>query len=521
MLRRVLLVLALLWAVPAAGQISHLARKGAATQLIVDGKPFLVLGGELGNSSASDRAWLKPHWAKLRAMRLNTVLAPVSWELIEPEEGKFDWSSVNWLLEDARANDMRLVLLWFGAWKNSMSTYVPSWVKRDRKRFPYAVAADGKPQEILSAFVPATRDADARAFGALMAHLKQVDGKRGTVIMVQVENEIGFLPDAREHGPEAEAAFRQPAPDAALDSLPRRRVHWEEAFGKGEAGEEAFTAWHYARYTEAVVAAGKQAYPLPMFVNGAQGRPGRKPGEYPSGGPLAHLMQLWKRGAPSIDFLAPDVYFPSFAAIVEGYARADNPLFVPEANNAGDPRAPANALRVIGRHNGMGFSPFSIESIDEGGAKRLGGMYAMLDELSPEILKAQAAARIMGFGAPVSFEGVVDESVQNASFGGWRFTATFIDPWTPRDKQQPGEHGALLIWLGGEDFLIAGSGVTFTVAPEDGKARAGLDQVDEGRFVEGKWVAGRRLNGDQTHQGRHLRLPPGAFGIQKVRLYRY
>jgi beta-galactosidase GanA len=502
---------------PAAAQTPHLDWRGEARQLIVDGKPFLILGGELGNSSASHAAYLKPHWAKLKAMRLNTVLAPASWELIEPEEGRFDWTSVDGLLADARANDMRLVLLWFGAWKNSMSTYVPGWVKRDRKRFPYALSADGKTQEILSAFGPATRDADTRAFAALMAHLRKVDGDRGTVIMVQVENEIGFLPDAREHGPEANAAFAERRPNASLKNPPRNLnlAPWSAD------AEEEFTAWHYARYTEAVAAAGKRAYPLPLFVNGAQGRPGRKPGEYPSGGPLAHLFELWKRGAPSIDFLAPDVYFPSFAGIVEGYARPGNLLFVPEANNAGDPRAVANAMRVIGRHQGIGFSPFSIETIDDAGAKRLGSMYAMLDDLAPTILEAQSKGRITGFGAPVSFDGKVDESFQTASFGGYRFTATFIDPWTPRDKQQPSEHGGLLIWLGGEDFLIAGSGITFTVEPEDGKGRAGLDWVDEGGFTGGEWTVTRRLNGDQTHQGRHLRLPPGGFGIQKLRLYRY
>jgi len=516
-LARALLALALFWAVPAAAQTPHLAWQGEARQLIVDGKPFLILGGELGNSSASHREYLKPHWAKLKAMRLNTVLAPVSWELIEPAEGRFDWTSVDGLLADARAHDMRLVLLWFGAWKNSMSTYVPSWVKRDRARFPYAVSAEGRTQEILSVFSAATRDADAGAFAALMAHLREVDGKRGTVIMVQVENEIGFLPDAREHGADANAAFADRRPNASLPNPPRN-LNLEPWSADAE---EEFTAWHYARYTEAVAAAGKKQYPLPMFVNGAQGRPGRKPGEYPSGGPLAHLMGIWRRGTHSIDFFAPDIYFPSFAEIVAGYATPSNVLFVPEANNAGDPRAAANAMRVIGRHKGLGFSPFSIETIDEGGAKRLGGMYAMLDDLAPTILDAQGKGRIMGFGAPVSFDGKVDESVQTASFGGWRFTATFIDPWTPRDKQQPSEHGALLIWLGGEDFLVAGSGVTFTVEPEDGKGRAGLDWVDEGGFAAGKWTTTRRLNGDQTHQGRHVRLPPDGFGIQKLRLYRY
>ncbi|AQR73821.1 DUF5597 domain-containing protein [Sphingomonas sp. LM7] len=494
-MKRLLASLALLFAaVPAAAQIPHLKND----QLIVDGKPFLVLGGELGNSSASDRQWLGPHWARLKAMHLNTVLAPVNWELIEPQEGKFDFTTVGWLIEDARAHDLRLVLLWFGSWKNSMSTYVPAWVKRDEKRFPRTTDARGKAQEILSAFGTATRDADAKAFAALMAHLKKIDGDRHTVIMVQVENEIGFLPTARERGPVAEAAF-----------------------AKFRGSEEAFTANAYARFTEAVTRAGKREYALPMFVNGAQGRPGKLPGEYPSGGPLAHLLDVWRKAAPSLDFLAPDIYFPNFSGIVAGYVRPGNPLFVPEANNAGDPRAAANAFGVIARHRGIGFSPFSIESIDAGGAAKLGALYGLLDSMTPEIVRAQASGRIAGFSPTVSFEGAVDETPQVQTLGGYRFTVSFVDPWTAKDKQVPAEHGGMILWLGGEDYLIAGGGITVTVEPADGKGRVGLDRVEEGRFVDGKWVPGRTLNGDQTHQGRHVRLPPDAQGVQRVRLYRY
>jgi beta-galactosidase GanA len=313
-----------------------------------------------------------------------------------------------------------------------------------------------------------------------------------------VENEIGFLPTAREHGVAADAAARGVS---------------------GDAAEEAFSAAAYARYVEAVAAAGKREYPLPMYVNGAQGRPGKRPGpDYPSGGPLAHLTPIWKRYAPSIDFLAPDIYFPNFAEIADRYAR---PLFVPEANRTTDPRAPANAMRIIGRDNSIGFSPFAIEDADAAGAARLGEAYALLGDLAPLILKAQSEGRIMGFAPPVSFEGVMDEAPQHVSLGGYRVAVSFVDPWTPRDKQEPSEHGGMILWLGGEDFLVAGRGITVTVQAEDGVGKAGLDRVEEGRIVDGAFVAGRRLNGDQTHQGRHVRLDPGRFQVQRVRLYRY
>src|SRR5262249_29873875 len=116
--------------------LPHLEKRGDATQLIIDGKPFLVLGGELHNSSSSSIEYMKPVWPRLAAMHLNTVLLPVAWETIEPEEGKFDFRCVDGLLEGARANNLKLVFLWFGAWKNTYSSYVPAWVKINTERFP-------------------------------------------------------------------------------------------------------------------------------------------------------------------------------------------------------------------------------------------------------------------------------------------------------------------------------------------------------------------------------------------------
>ncbi|MGV3555061.1 MAG: DUF5597 domain-containing protein [Croceibacterium sp.] len=515
-MRWLLFFVALFLAVPAAAEdIPRLEQRGNATQLIVDGEPFLILGGELGNSEASSREAMRAHWPTLKAMNLNTVLAPVYWELVEPEEGRFDFSTVDWLIADARAHDMRLVPLWFGTWKNSMSSYVPSWVKRDQRRFVRTVGKDGG-QEIISQLENNARDADARAFAALMKHLREVDGDERTVIMVQVENEVGFLPFARETSQTAEFAFAEPVPRA----LDPRGLSWTETFG--DEAEERFTAWHYARYVEAVAAAGKREYPLPMFVNGAQGRPGVKPGDYPSGGPLAHLAKEWREGAPSIDFIAPDIYFPSFAGIVDGYVAAGaRPLFIPEANRPSDPALVANALRSIGLRDAVGFSPFAIEGADRAQAERIGGLYAMLGSIAPLVLAAQAEGRIAGFGNPVAFDGTADLTPMVAELGGARFSVTTIDPWTPRDAQNPTSHGGVLIWLGGEDYLFAGQGVTLTVAPADGLGKLGFDLVEEGRFDNGRWIAGRRLNGDETHQGRHVRLPPGAFAMQKFRLYPY
>ena len=512
-------------------------------RLIVKGRPMLLLGGELGNSSASSATYMAPHWPRLKQLSLNTVLTPVSWELIEPLEGRFDWSSVDTLIAAARANNLKLVLLWFGAWKNSMSTYVPAWVKRDQERFSRAQLPSGQGLDILSALASSTRDADARAFAALLSHLKSVDGQENTVLMVQVENEIGMLPVAREYGATADRLFQESVPDELVRRLAvaspagaehslqqdwqshgaRTHGDWSTLFGEGDTSAEAFTAWYYARYVEAIVAAGKSVYPLPMYVNTALNRAGKAPGEYPSGGPLPHLLEVWKAGAPSLDLVAPDIYFANFNDLAARYKRVDNPLFIPEANNADRPEVPANLFYAFGKLDAVGCGPFSIESVDDKQPSPLADAYAVLTQLSPAILAAQGTGRMSGFRPRVLEDGTVIDTPVTETIGDYRFTVSFVDPWTAKSAQNTATHGGIIIQTGEGEYLVAGQGMTVTFAPIGaGPPLAGIESVWEGSFdPRGVWVPGRLLNGDQTHQGRHVRLAPGAFQIQRVSLYRY
>jgi beta-galactosidase GanA len=542
-----LVLLGVLVAAPAAGaesSVPHLRRQGTATQLVVDGKPFLIRGGELGNSTASNPAYLEPFWPRFAELNMNTVLAPVYWELIEPEEGRFDFSTVDGLLAQARANGMRLVLLWFGSWKNSMSCYVPAWVKRDTRRFPRATDLDGMRQEILSPFSAENRDADARAFAALLKHLRGTDGASHTVVMVQVENEIGMIPTARDHSAEAESAFASAVPSELMRYLARHREElspelralwlgggakaggtWSDVFGSGPAGQEIFMAWHFARYTEAVAQAGKKEYPLPMFVNAALIRPGHQPGQYPSGGPLPHLIDVWRAAAPSIDFLAPDIYFQNLAEWARRYRRSGNPLFVPEALRS--PEASVNSLYAFGAHDAIGFSPFGIESIGEAAAKHLAASYGLVAQLEPLILGLQGR----GMTAGLLSEGPEQRQPQQVRLGGYVLLATFergappalADGVVPTGAAAgpPPPSGGLILATAPDEFLIAGTGVTITFAASAAGKRAGILSAEEGRFVTGKFETVRWLNGDETHQGRHVRLEPGRFSLQRVRLYLY
>jgi len=517
----------------------HLRKQGSATQLIVDDQPFLILGGELNNSSASNLAFLNTLWPTLKAAEVNTVLAPVEWDQIEPVEGRFDFAVLDGMLKQARANNTKLVLLWFGAWKNSMSTYVPAWVKKDTQRFPRARTRAGVAQEILTPFAPATLAADTAAYRALMAHLKQVDTQH-TVLMVQVENEVGMLPEVRDYSAAANAAWREQVPAALTSYLaankatlqPALKTAWEtrgaraagtwtEVFGDTIETEEVFQAWHYARFIDAMTAAGKAVYPLPMYVNVALARPGKRPGEYPSAGPLPHLFDIWKPGAPSVDVLAIDIYFPNFNHWAKQFKRPDNPLFVPEGNQADRTDAGADAFYAIGEHDAFGFSPFAIDEVKDG-TYSLPQAYRVLKQIAPLINQHQGSGKIRGFKAPMSYEGEVDTAPQKVQLGGYTLNVSFNAPW---EKLKPAEvqtRGGLVIQTGEDEFLVAGKGLTIVFGSSDG-AMVGIEQAIEGSYEKGtgRFKEGRWLNGDQTHQGRHINLPGDGYTMQRVKLYRY
>lgn len=526
--------------------LPHLRKANDATQLIVDGRPFLIRGGELGNSTATNPDHLAQFWPRFAELNMNTVLAPVYWHLIEPQEESFNFDTVDRLIEQARENDMRLVLLWFGSWKNSMSCYAPAWVKLDTERFPRAEDAARVRQEILSPFSTENRDADARAYASLLQHLRQTDGSHNTVIMVQVENEIGMIPSARDHSEPANLAFESNVPAALMDYLQANRAalnpellaHWKsvggapqgtwsEVFGSGPAGEEIFMAWHFAQYTDAVAAAGKAEYPLPMFVNAALIRPGYQPGQYPSAGPLPHLIDIWRAGGPNIDFLAPDIYFTNFAEWADRYDVPNNPLFIPEAMRS--TLASVNGLYAFGAHEAMGFCPFGIESIGDQAGEYLAASFGLIEQLEPLILKNQGIGALAGFLSA----GPEQRKPQQVRLGDYVLNVTFeqgTPPPLPAGMIVPTGHnptrqippsGGLAIAIAPDEFIFAGTSIVVTFSTVSGEKRAGILEVEEGTFESGEWQNVRWLSGDQTHQGRHIRLVPGRFSIQRVKLYSY
>jgi hypothetical protein len=528
--------------------LPHLERRGHATQLIVDGKPFLMLGGELHNSSSSSVEYMKAVWPRLAAMHLNTVLTPVAWETIEPEEGKFDFTCVDGLLEGARENHLKLVLLWFGAWKNTFSSYAPGWVKTNEGGFPRVETSDGRGTDRLSPFSAAVRDADAHAFAALMHHLRQVDGKNHTVLMVQLENEVGVIPQSRDYAPAADAAFAAGVPASLTQYLEEHRSQlnpelravweaagaktagsWQEVFGSTPLTNDLFMAWYYGTYVEHIAKAGKAEYPLPMYANAALVRPNYQPGQYNSGGPLPHSIDIWKAAAPSLDMLSPDIYFNDFAQWAGWYALPDNPLFIPESQ--GGMVGAANALYAFGQLSAIGFCPFGIDDqgnlpldlagitnpSDHPDSNAIGSLYAELSHLTPTILKGQAENSTTA--------AVIEGEAQRAarlSLGDYTATLTR----TMNASSGSSRIAVLFVQLSKNEFLVTGIGngqVTFSTE-KPGPPIVGIESIDEEFFENGAWTPRRRLNGDESSQGQALKLydSDATQGrIYKVRLYRY
>ena len=518
--------------------------------------PCPILGGELSNSVATSVEDINEVMPRMRALGLNTVLVPAYWELMEPVEGQFDFTLIDRTIDMARQEHLHVVFLWFGVWKNSMSCYTPGWFKQDTKRFPRAMTAEGKQMEIASCFSDNVLQADLKAFSALMRHIREKDPQREVVIMMQIENEIGMLESARDHSPLAEKAYL--------------KEKWAERYGTDEYADEKFMALSYARYVEHLAKAAREIHDMPLYVNAAMNSRGRRPGEYPSAGPLAHLIDFWHEGAPSIDLLAPDIYDTGFKSWCAQYAmplrpqdgerstsgrllptgrkNVKNRLFIPESRcceNSG-----VRALYAFGEHQAIGFSPFAIDQASPKETESVSRAYSLLRQ----VFKLPSYGGGGGGSWGLLFDQTDRERIINDDNVVMTCRHYFTLPWDPRatDGTTWPEGGAMLIRLGKYDYLLAGSGVVIDFKTptekqqeqqktlgEDGFAEAGgntsqkankrfsgkrlgLLSVDEVSIADdGTMQYLRRHNGDQTHQGRHARIGVGEWKVLHIKLYEY
>ncbi|EWZ28878.1 glycoside hydrolase superfamily [Fusarium oxysporum Fo47] len=529
--------------------IPHLQPTANSAQLIVKGQPFLMLPAELQNSSLSSADYMSSVWSDLKAANFNTVLGSVSWDAIEPEEGKFDFSELDKIILDARQHGLHLVLLWFGSYKNATSSYVPNWVKSNPIRFTRVQILDNdrrlKATGTISPFCRAAWEADAKAFSTLMRHIKEIDAAHSTVLTTQVENECGVLGDSRDRSELADKAFQQPVPLELLAHLAgKQQLHpefekrwprfretvdlehsktWEQSFGPGNTADEMFMVHALAAYVGKVAQAGKDEYPIPFFANvwlntddesildvdgvpedlrlGIVAAGGSKPGEYPSGSPCPHTLDLWKYCAPALDFISPDVYLQDYEWVCKQYRYENQPLLIPEQR--ADGRGSRQAWLAYGSYGALGCSPFGIDTVAavENEFKK---PYGLLAKMSHHILTAQASHPEDMFGFFFDEPSLTARDSWIRSMGNFSLR---VERSFTFGKKTPGY--GIIIHRGQGRFLLIGEGfqVRFESLNPDTTYAGILEFRELNASPEGQLSEGRRLNGDERMNGDVAMMP--------------
>ena len=496
-----LAALATMAALRAQTPIPRLVNSNGRHQLLVDGKPFFILGGQAHNSSAWPPV-LPQVWSAMEKLNANTLEIPIYWEQIEPEEGRFDFPLIDTLLIQARERNTRLVLLWFATWKNGSNHYMPSWMKLQPDRYPNCIGKDGKPIDSPSPIADATLEADKKAFAAVMRHLKTADPQH-TVILVQVENEPGAWGTVRDYSPAAQQQFEKTVPTAllkpeilkALGHPGATKGSWEQVFGKD--ADEYFHAWHVASFVGAVAAAGKSEYALPLYANAALRDPLTNPpaSYYESGGPTDNVLPIWKAAAPAIDILSPDLYLDGndkCLKVIDLYSRPDNALFVPESGLSPDK---VKYIYPTLAHGGVGYSFFGVDGHED--LEGVANEYRLLVPLAGGLSQWAFEDKIRAVVEPE------DHSAQSVALPGWMATVKF---GRGRGDMRPNEKPtgkALIIQLEKNTFLVTGTlcRITFHPTGADSAKAWQFLKVEEGEYVDGSWRARRILNGDETDWG--------------------
>jgi hypothetical protein len=523
----VLLVLACL-PIAKAAEAPRLVQKDGRYALMVDGHPYLILGGQIHNSSGWPSE-LPQVWQSIAALHANTVAAPVYWEQLEAQQGHFDFTNVDQIVQGARAHNLHVILLWFGTWKNGNNHYAPAWVKADTKRYPRMIRPDGEPIDVLSANSRNTLEADKAAFVALTRHLKEIDSEDHTILMIQVENESGGVGSVRDFSAESNRDFAGPVPNDLLAATHKQPGTWSQVFGSD--ADETFQAYHQAKYVNEIAAAGKAEFPIPYYINvwvsyPAAELPQRQvaiPGiQYPSGGAVQKLVGMWKALATSIDLIGPDVYSddsPFYREIIATYHRPDNPLWIPETGR-GDSFAKF-FFYALG-DGAIGFSPFGV---DQSGWNILGdepwkahsSNFALVGPMDREI-------------AQLEFDGKLKTSVeepghatQELDFGAWEATVAFGYPQSD-GRRAPGTkdaHGsAIVAQLSPDEFLVTGidASVSFHLPGKLPWIRSEIVTAEQGTYENGVWKPLRLWNGDETDRGLSFHQKPE---VVRVRLERF
>lgn len=488
-------------------KIPYISNYYSTKTLMVDDKPWFCFGGEVHNSSASSVEYFKKHVLdEIDKLNLNTLLIPVYWEQIEPKENEFNFDILDEIINLSREKGIRLILLWFGLWKNGISTYVPEWVKEDRYSYPFVKKSDKSSIYSITPLCGNAVEKDSNAFYELMLHIKEFDQNHKTVIMMQVENEIGSLETDRDYSDVANKVFLSNIPED-LSNLINKSGTWEECFDK--EASEVFMCYHYAKAVEKIAQKGKSVYNLPMIVNAWLKKPNENPGKYPSGGPVQERIALWKTLAPSIDLCSPDIYVDNYKEICDIYS-SYNPLLVPETRQ--DVATISHVIHTFANYPSLGFSPFGIEDFlpinqenyaqnnflkllgisrdafnPEGTTPYLSTLYKQLLNMQEYVLTKRGSDNIYAFMQEK------DEKEELFKLSNLDLKVTYL---RAKDNEPK---GAGFVIKDNNELYIYGMQFILEIKSINELEKLGVLAFEEGHFEGTKWICDRVLNGDERY----------------------
>ncbi|MCI8390386.1 MAG: DUF5597 domain-containing protein [Roseburia sp.] len=449
----------------------------------VKGKPFFSIGGQTNNSTGYDAGHMQRALLAAKNAGMNTIAAPVYWEILEKKEGVFDFTQADMLVEMSREAGLHLVILWFGTWKNGNSHYVPEWVKTDHERFIWACGADGTPVRTISPHCKNALEADKKAFLALCGHVEEINEDE-TVIAIQVENEPGIIGTARDYGSRATELFCQPVPQPVAEYAGKTGT-WEEIFGFD--GAEFFSAYAIACYIDEIVAAAREVTKLPIYTNVWLGEMHNRIAgvDYPSGGAVTKTIGLFRIGAPHLDAIAPDIYLQdqeTWDALNEAYQDGVHPYYLPESIPGA--LSVTRSIQAVVEHGLCGVHFFGVDmmcapdgTILDYFKEAADGM-GILKEMKPLIEKYQGTDKLY---AVAQYEGMSEKYIDFGDYiGSVRFEnpnqdlmakhtdrnmdnrhSTFFAPAGP-----PVRGKGVICYEGQGTFYLAGSGYRLMLFPK-------------------------------------------------------
>lgn len=518
------------------------------------GKPIYVLGLQSHNSSNGCWEMIDKAILAVKKYHGNTIEVPVYWYQVEPAEGQFDMSMVETLIQKVRANGLHLIILWFGFSKNADCTYMPEWVKRDPERFKLAKDIDGGVVPMMSPHCEATIEADKKAFVKLVSFIREIDEEERTVIALQVENEIGLYNIDRCYSQKAQEDFDKGVPKCLYDvtfagsDAKEEGSSWYDRFGR--FAHEAFSAWYFGIAIEKIASAGKEVYPdLPLYMNTMQGEVRQEVAgqSYSSGSPVARVIDIWKKAAPSIELFAPDLYCQPLSAYRRAcglYGREDNALFIPETGIKGDAFA-MNLIHAAGEFGAIGICGFGAEgALTPDGelhreAQKVAVTMEIIDSMASLLIKYRGTGKLFcvtqeEFQNSVHLERslyhITCEYSNHSSKGAPLWANLRTDSVIKEFPNVFEERGRAIIFEAAPDeFYMAGAGLSahflLKTAPDDPypkktySSRAATEltalTIEEGHFDEsGEWVCEFVRRGDEIDYG--VFLYPGV--VVKVKL---